>query len=218
MNKKIALKCNTVEEIYENIPYIDNKIEKYIDIKNAFPASIIPMGGVIDISENIFKKINRNSKNISNLNIKEGELEKELINKSLNDLIKIIKFNEFSIQRYLNNLKIYKNLENKDIIKKSNHKKKYIESVFAHDNAKYKRNPSRDCVIGLSFAFKLNLVETNYLLKAAGYNELYLRNKRDLIVAKSIVEEFNINDLNKRLLEYDLNKIGNLDDEEYYDL
>ena len=65
MNKKIALKCNTVEEIYENIPYIDNKIEKYIDIKNAFPASIIPMGGVIDISENIFKKINRNSKNIS---------------------------------------------------------------------------------------------------------------------------------------------------------
>ena len=218
INKKIALRCSSVDEIYENIPYMDNQIEKYVDIRRAFIASIIPVVGLIGITDNIFKKINSNSKNISNLNIKDGELEKNLINKSMDELIKIVKFNEFSIQRYLNNLKVYRGLETKDIIKKSNYKKKYIESVFAHESAKYKRNPSRDCIIGLSFAFNLNLVETNYLLKAAGYNELYIRNKRDLIVAKSILEEFNIKNLNQSLLKYELDKVGNLDDEECYDL
>lgn len=223
INSEITKQCNTIEEIYDNIPFVDDNLKKYIDIKQAFPCSCTPLSikniiieGAIDTKNNIFKKINKNSKNISNLNIESEDWEKELINKTIDELMSIIHFNKFSIHRYLNNLKVYKDLEINDIIKGSNHKRKYIEAVFASDKAKSKRNPSRDCIIGISFAFKLNLAEINYLLKAAGYNELYLRNKRDLIIAKSILEEFNINRLNLYLVKYGEFKIGNLDDDEVY--
>lgn len=225
INYKIARECNTTDEIYENIPFVDDDFEKYIEIKQAFPASVmgvsIPgmiIGGAAKTKDNIFKKINKNSKNMSNLNIKNGGWENEIINKNMDELMHSIQFNKFSIHRYLNNLKIYKGIEQKDIIIGSNHKKSYIEAVFASDKAKHKRNPSRDCIIGLGFAFNLNLVEVNYLLKAAGYNELYLRNRRDLIIAKSILEGFCITKLNSYLLKYEEDKVGNLDDSESYNV
>lgn len=223
INYKIVRQCNSIDEIYENIPFVDDNFEKYIEIKQAFPGSCIAVsisgmiiGGAVSVKDNIFKKINKNSKNISNLSVKNGDWENVIINKNMDELMHSIQFNKFSIHRYLNNLKIYKGIEQKDIIIGSNHKKSYIEPVFASDKAKHKRNPSRDCIIGLAFAFKLNLVEANYLLKAAGYNELYLRNRRDLIIAKSILEGFCISKLNSYLLKYGEDKVGNLDDSEYY--
>jgi hypothetical protein len=220
INYKIVRECNNIDEIYENIPFVDDNFEKYIEIKQAFPASVMPVsilvGGVVGVKDNIFKKINKNSKNISNLSIKNGDWENAIINKNMDELMHSIQFNKFSIHRYLNNFKIYNGIDQKDIIIGSNHKKKYIEAVFASDKAKHKRNPSRDCIIGLGFAFNLNLVEVNYLLKAAGYNELYLRNRRDLIIAKSILEGFCISKLNSYLLKYGEDKVGNLDDSESY--
>ena len=108
----------------------------------------------------------------------------------------------------------YKNLTKKEIAQKSNYKEKYLEGVFTIANNKSKRNPSRDCIIGLSFAFDLNVVETCYLLKTAGYNELYLRNKRDLIIAKCLLEQIGIKNTNKTLKKYNESIIGNRSDEE----
>ena len=62
--------------------------------------------------------------------------------------------------------------------------------------------------------FELDLFDSNYLLKAAGYNDLYLRNKRDLIIAKSILENKDIQYVNKYLKKYGEEKIGNFDDNE----
>ena len=203
INNQIANSCKSIDEIYEKIPFAEDEIKKYIELKQAFPASIavnplkgVIFGGVVTLKENIFNKIN----------------------KSMEELLKIIKFNTFSIHTYLNNLKVYKNKSRREIIIGSNFKEKYIESVFASDKAKHKRHPSRDCIIGLSFVFELNLVETNYLLRVAGYNELYLRNKRDLIIAKSILEEFNIEELNSCLIKYGEDRIGNLDEDECYSI
>lgn len=231
INYKIARNCIDIEEIYEKIPFPEEEIEKYIQLQKAFPTSMgVPIvkgivggavagaiGGLVNnSSKNIFKKINENSKNQNKFTFKDEDWGTILINKSMEELLESIKFNTFSIHTYLNNLKIYKDKTRKEIIIGSNHRDKYIEAVFASDKAKYKRHPSRDCIIGLSFVFELNLVETNYLLRAAGYNELYLRNKRDLIIAKSILEEFNIKELNKFLVKQNEEKIGNLDDEESY--
>ncbi|CEN21453.1 hypothetical protein [Paraclostridium sordellii] len=229
INNQIANSCKSIDEIYEKVPFPEEQIKRYIELKQAFPCSVEgsnPLitgigavgGAVSSIKENIFNKINKNSKNEYNINSIDEDWGKILINKSMEELLKSIKFNTFSIHTYLNNLKVYKNKSRKEIIVGSNHKDKYIESVFASDKAKYKRHPSRDCIIGLSFVFELNLVETNYLLRAAGYNELYLRNKRDLIIGKSILEGFNIEEMNSYLIKQSEDKVGNLDDNESYDL
>lgn len=224
INNNIIMSCKSIDEIYYKVPFSDEKIEKYIELKKAFPNSVAPpriggmVGGAIDLTQNIFRKINKDSKNESKFVSENEDWESLLISKSMEELLKNIKFNTFSIGLYLNNLKTYKEKTRKDIIIGSNHKDKYIEAVFASDKSKSKRKPSRDCIIGISFAFELNLVETNYLLKAAGHNELYLRNKRDLIIAKSILEEFNIGKLNSYLIKHDEDKIGNLDDNESYSI
>ena len=229
INNQIANSCNSIDEIYEKVPFPEEQIKRYIELKQAFPCScaggnllmtgIGAVGGAASsIKENIFNKINKNSKNEYNVNSIDEDWGTILINKSMEELLKSIKFNTFSIHTYLNNLKVYKNKSRKEIIVGSNHKDKYIESVFASDKSKYKRHPSRDCIIGLSFVFELNLVETNYLLRAAGYNELYLRNKRDLIIAKSILEGFNIKELNSCLIKYGEDRIGNLDEDECYSI
>lgn len=62
-------------------------------------------------------------------------------------------------------------------------------------------HPSRDVVIQLCFALQLNLKETNLLLKKAGYNELYLRNNRDMIIAHHLENGSNLIDVNLELEE-----------------
>ena len=69
-------------------------------------------------------------------------------------------------------------------------------------------------IIGLIFAFKLNCSEAQLFLKMAGYNELYVRDKRDLIIYKCIKEEKELKDTNQLLLQFKVAKIGNLDDDE----
>ena len=128
-------------------------------------------------------------------------------------MVSKVNFNRFSIQHYLNHLKNECNMTFEQISERSNHKESYIKPVFNIGGSR-KRNPSRDCIIGLAFAFQLNTFETNYLLKAAGFNELYLRDKRDLIIAKGLFDSMNIGEINKYLKNNSCIKIGNLDEDE----
>ncbi len=219
LNNEIRKSCKDEDELLKNIPFIDEHMnESYKKIYTT--SSIMPMGSMIGnfIDSNIFKKINKNSKNLSNVNIENNEWNKLLKNNTIENLMNNIKFNDFSINLYLNNIRNYKNLTLKEIAIKSNFKYKNIEKFFAGDKSKSKRTPSRDCIIGLCFAFDLNLVEANYLLKAAGFNELYLRNKKDLIVCKCLLEKYDIHKLNDYITKYIGHefKIGNLDEYECY--
>lgn len=219
LNNEIRKSCKDEDELLKNIPFIDEHMnESYKKIYTT--SSIMPMGSMIGnfIDSNIFKKINKNSKNLSNVNIENNEWNKLLKNNTIENLMNNIKFNDFSINLYLNNIRNYKNLTLKEIAIKSNFKYKNIEKFFAGDKSKSKRTPSRDCIIGLCFTFDLNLVEANYLLKAAGFNELYLRNKKDLIVCKCLLEKYDIHKLNDYITKYIGHefKIGNLDEDECY--
>lgn len=228
INKGIIKDCKSNDDIYEKVPFVGENIEDHIVYCTSMGwsplvsgissiGSIISSGAPVGI-KNIFNTINKKSKNISKISVANGEWEQNLKVKNIDELIDIINFNNFSIQLYLNNIKQYSNLTWDNIAERSNYKKKYLEGIFTIGNKKSKRNPSRDCIIGLSFAFNLNMIETNYLLKAAGYNELYLRNRKDLIIAKSIMDRKDIKYLNKYLIKHGEDKIGNLDDEEYYSI
>lgn len=219
LNKEIRKSCKDEDELLKNIPFIDEHMnDSYKKIYTT--SSVMPMGSMIGnfIDSNIFRKINKNSKNLSNVSIENNEWSKLLKNNTIENLMNNIKFNDFSINLYLNNIRNYKNLTLKEIAIKSNFKYKNIEKFFAGDKSKSKRTPSRDCIIGLCFAFDLNLVEANYLLKAAGFNELYLRNKKDLIVCKCLLEKYDIHKLNDYITKYIgcEFKIGNLDEDECY--
>ncbi|MTI70076.1 MAG: hypothetical protein FH751_07485 [Firmicutes bacterium] len=65
-------------------------------------------------------------------------------------------------------------------------------------------------IIGLCFAFELNIVESNLLLKTAGYNELYPRKKDEIIILKCIEKGNNVYETNNILKKYNLDEIGNL--------
>ena len=230
LNKKILKQCKTINDIEENIPFAEELLDD-MEYKKSFhstssfeciPFSII--GGAVSatkelingysctLNRNILNKINKLNKNDTNIQPRSGEWGKLLRENSIDKIIEKVNFNRFSIQHYLNHLKNESGITFEQIWIKSNHKESYITPVF-NINGKRKRNPNRNCIIGLAFAFELNTFETNYLLKAAGFNELYLRDKRDLIIAKGLMDFMDINQVNYYLLKYDCCKIGNLDEE-----
>lgn len=155
-------------------------------------------------NRNIFIELNKNSLTFPSScpNIFHSKLDK-IINK--------LKFNTKSFNHYLCLLKDYFNKTNSELAKKSNFKETYIKDLYT-----WKRKPSRDAVIALSVAFELNNLETNLLLKSAGYNELYQGNRRDFIISKHIFDKYTILAINKSLLSYKEKPIGNLDQNESY--
>lgn len=229
LNKYIINNCNTLGDIEKNIPFIDEKCISYIKSKNianipsstAIASGIFAgstagmiaglMGKAINKCGNILHDINKENSNI------QYDIEDwiEIVNNNtIDEIISKIKFNNFSIHHYLNHLKNYKKMTFGEIVEKSNIRESYLKPVFNIKNNKARRKPNRDCIIGLSFAFRLNILETNYLLQAAGYNPLYLRNKRDMIIYKCITNKFDVSELNSYLIKFTCDKIGNWDEDE----
>ncbi|MBW4863123.1 MAG: hypothetical protein KZY57_09885 [Paeniclostridium sp.] len=114
-------------------------------------------------------------------------------------------------------LKIYRKIDNNNIYKlKEYFEVKYKQgefperptvpylsnqSGFSEDTIKRalsgSRGGSRDFIISMCFAFKLNIIESNLLLKSYGYNELYDKDLRDIIIIKSIYDNFVNNNYHK---------------------
>lgn len=61
-----------------------------------------------------------------------------------------------------------------------------LNRIYGYQILSGKRIPSRDKLIALCFGLKLDLDETNRLLKRAGLSELYAKNKRDSIIIFAI--------------------------------
>lgn len=82
-----------------------------------------------------------------------------------------------TLSEYLNQLLAEKGLRRADVVREAG-----INETFGYQIFKGQRNPTRDKVLQLAFALGCDLVETNRLLKAAGANELYCKDRRDAII------------------------------------
>ena len=103
----------------------------------------------------------------------------------------------------LNGLLNYKGLTQKSVYTNSNLSKSYFSELLKGD-----KHPSRESTICLCFGFKLNIDETNLLLKNAGYNELYLHDIKDVIIAHSLTNKLSIIETNIKLEENNLPILG----------
>ena len=82
-----------------------------------------------------------------------------------------------TLSEYLNQLLAEKGLRRADVVREAG-----INETFGYQIFKGQRNPTRDKVLQLAFALGCDLIETNRLLKAAGANELYCKDRRDAII------------------------------------
>lgn len=78
---------------------------------------------------------------------------------------------------YINNLLYEHGLTAKDVIVDCNLSRSYVYQLFNGN-----RTPTRDFLLKLAFLLKLPEAETQRLLKIAGWNPLYARNRRDAAI------------------------------------
>ena len=62
-----------------------------------------------------------------------------------------------------------------------------------------KRNATRDMLIRVAIAIGATAIETDYLLKYSGYNPLYVRNKRDVIIWYGISKKEKLSVINTNI-------------------
>ncbi len=127
----------------------------------------------------------------------------ELMNeiKSTSEIDKFIERNnsEFlsePLHDILNRMLKEKKLKKSEVVAGSSLNRIYGYQIFAG-----KRIPSRDKLIAICFGFKLDLLETDKLLKAAGYSPLYARNKRDALIIFAIKSNKSIFVVNELLYD-----------------
>ena len=65
-----------------------------------------------------------------------------------------------------------------------------------------KTNPARDKILAIALAMSLTLTETNRALRAAGKNELYCKNRRDVIIIYAIEHSYTLQRANEVLYEF----------------
>ena len=82
-----------------------------------------------------------------------------------------------TLPEYLEQLLEQKQLRRADVVRAAG-----LNETFGYQIFKGQRHPSRDKVLQLALAMRCTLVETNRLLKAAGANELYCKDRRDAIM------------------------------------
>jgi len=82
-----------------------------------------------------------------------------------------------SLSSYLNELLREHDLKKSEVIKASRLNETFAYQIFSGD-----RQASRNKVLQLAFAMELSLRETQRLLKHAGANELYCKDRRDAII------------------------------------
>ena len=85
-------------------------------------------------------------------------------------------------------------LSKKDVIRDLNFDKKHAYHIFAGS-----KNPSRPKLLAISRAMNLNLQETQYLLRYAGFANLYHRDPFDSVIIYSIEHNLTVTETNSLL-------------------
>ncbi len=90
-------------------------------------------------------------------------------------------------------------LKKYDEKQKSVIKRSMIQTTYAYQIFEGRKNASRDKLLRLALAFPLTVADTNRLLRQGGYNDLYVRNKRDVLVIYSIEKKLGVGNANELL-------------------
>ncbi len=112
----------------------------------------------------------KNTEELTNDIIKTSNI-KEYITDNNQDFI------DQKFHTLLREIIIEKNLNNKDVIEKSN-----LNRVYFYHLLSGKRKPSRNKILQLAFGLDLDIKETQHLLKISGINMLYSKRKRDAVI------------------------------------
>lgn len=96
-----------------------------------------------------------------------------------------------------------KKLTKAEVIRSAN-----IDRTYGYQIFDGRKSPSRDKLIMICFGLKLNLDETQRLLKIAGLRELYPRDSRDAIISFSILHNMSLIDANEILYDKGLKPLG----------
>ncbi len=79
-----------------------------------------------------------------------------------------------------------------------------LDQSFCYQLLSGKRKPSRDTVMRISLALKLDMGTANGLLKVAGHQPFYARNPRDAAVMHGLVKGMTLMALNDKLWSLEL--------------
>lgn len=107
-------------------------------------------------------------------------------------------FTEEALCDHLEHLLKEKKLQKSKVVARSG-----LNRIYGYQILSGKRVPSRDKLIALCFGMMLDIDETDDLLKYAGYNPLYARNKRDSIIIFAISNKKSIFTANEMLFDND---------------
>ncbi len=83
-----------------------------------------------------------------------------------------------------------------------------LSEVYAYQIFSGLRVPERKKLLCLCVGMKLNLEETQILLKCAGYSQLYVKLPFDSIVIYGICKGLSVPQINELLYEYELETLG----------
>lgn len=104
---------------------------------------------------------------------------------------------ETTLPEYLRLLLKNKGVKKADIIRASRLNTTFAYQVFSGD-----RRASKDKLLQLCFAFRLDLRETQRLLKIANAGELYCKNRRDAIIIHCISKNLSLEETDDTLFQY----------------
>ncbi|MBR1729483.1 MAG: helix-turn-helix transcriptional regulator [Selenomonadaceae bacterium] len=107
-----------------------------------------------------------------------------------------------SLSEYLSKLLESKNLSKAEVVRDSK-----IERTYAYHIFNGNKKPSRTKLLAIARAMKLDLDETQYLLRYAGQALLYPRNTWDAVIILSIEKDLSVEDINSMLEQLGENQL-----------
>ena len=107
-------------------------------------------------------------------------------------------FVDLSVSEFLSEYINKKGLKKSTVIKNAE-----ISEIFGFQVMSGKRKPSRNTLLSLCIAAKMDIEETQSTLKIAGYAPLYPKNKRDSVILLAIANGKNVCDINNELFDLD---------------
>ncbi len=103
-------------------------------------------------------------------------------------------FNNYTLTQYLAKLLAEKNMTKAGVINASG-----LNQAYGYHILSGEKHPSRNKVLAIALALQLDHKETQYLLKYAEADALYVRNKRDSVIIFALNKKLGVMETNQVL-------------------
>lgn len=150
---------------------------------------------------NINKDTTKNTKTMELLNILNNVDSLEKLEEYLDNTLKTVP--ELTVANYFQCICEDRKIKKSSLIQDANLSKSYFYQILNGE-----KNPSRDTIIKLSLALKLNLDETNTVLKIGKSSALYAKNQRDSIIIFAINKGYSVMDTDGALYNMGLDVLA----------